>query len=59
VTGAGGLLLADDDLRARLAANARQSSEKYDVQRTAAQMADLYQEIVQEYRARQALQEEA
>ncbi len=52
-------LLADGALRARLAANARQSSEKYDVQRTAAQMAGLYQEIVQEYRARQALQVEA
>jgi glycosyltransferase involved in cell wall biosynthesis len=39
-------LLSDEGLRARLAAGARISSHRYDIRRTAAQMADLYREAI-------------
>ena len=42
-------LLSDDDLRARLSANAQDSSQRYDIHRTAGQMAKLYEELVKEY----------
>jgi 1,2-diacylglycerol 3-alpha-glucosyltransferase len=44
--------LSDEDLRARLSANARDSSRRYEVHRTAAQMAELYREVVEAYRRR-------
>lgn len=43
-------LLSDGDLRARLAANVQESSRRYDIHHTAAQMAELYEEVIQEYR---------
>ncbi len=46
------MVLSDDDLRARLSANARDSSQRYDIHRTSAQMAELYEEVVEEYRRR-------
>ncbi len=39
------MLLADGDLRERLSANARESSQRYDIRRTAAQMAKLYEKV--------------
>jgi glycosyltransferase involved in cell wall biosynthesis len=42
------MLLSDDDLRGRLSANAQVSSQRYNIHRTAAQMAELYEEVVEE-----------
>ena len=42
------MLLSDDDLRGRLSANAQASSQQYNIHRTAAQMAELYEEVVEE-----------
>jgi 1,2-diacylglycerol 3-alpha-glucosyltransferase len=46
------MVLSDDDLRARLSANAQDSSQQYDIHRTSAQMAKLYEEVVEEYHGR-------
>lgn len=51
-------LLSDDDLRARLAARARASSRRYDIHRTAAQMADLYQQAIESHSQQQVAAEE-
>ena len=42
------MLLSDDDLRGRLSANAQASSQRYNIHRTTAQMAELYEEVVEE-----------
>jgi glycosyltransferase involved in cell wall biosynthesis len=41
-------LLSDDALRARLSANARESSRRYDVRCTAGQMVELYAQVIDE-----------
>ena len=40
-------LLTDGDLRARLAAGARRTSDRYDIERTTGQIVALYQELLQ------------
>lgn len=42
-------LLSDDELRVQLAANAQEGSQRYDIHRTAAQMAQLYKEAIEEF----------
>jgi glycosyltransferase involved in cell wall biosynthesis len=51
------ILLSDHDLRARLSAKAKGDSQRYDIHRTAAQMAELYQEVVGEDRSQQTQSE--
>ncbi|OQY21340.1 MAG: hypothetical protein B6I35_08595 [Anaerolineaceae bacterium 4572_32.2] len=50
--------LSDDDLRARLSLNAQESSRRYDIHRTAAQMAQVYQEVIEDYKLEQKERED-